>query len=349
MTSNSLLEIAMASSCSSSPSWPIMKLPPRAKIEYDFPSKIKSVNTIMSFVTPDTKSPCTRRDASGSDGKLEGLKWDEREVMVRNGRNEPLTLDENGFQLVKDEDINEKIHFYDQKSVVDLYYPHCEKLLKSFLGNVIVYAFDHNVRTNSKDQKLENNANDASIQTPIGVVHADYTHISAPKRLQQLAEPPKINDIHRQFLKEGETLLEPAHVQEVMDGKRRFVMVNVWRNISRERPICERPLACMDASSTSMDSLRTFSIYYPDRVGENYFCTHEKDQKWFYFPEMVHTEAILLKQWDSHGNNLDSQQNGQRLSTFAVHSSFMDPTTENDSPLRESIEVRCVVLYPQED
>jgi hypothetical protein len=232
--------------------------------------------------------------------------------------------------------------------VVDRYYPLCRNLLKNHLGDdVQVYAFDHNVRSNAARRELEN-ANGAAVQEPLGVVHADYTLVSAPKRLEQLAQPPKKNDIHRQFLTDNETLLDPQAVEQVLKGTRRFAMANVWRNINRRSPILQRPLACMDAKSTKMESLRTFSIYYEDRVGENYFAAHYPEQRWFYFPEMTHQEAMILKQWDSYGN-LARDQTVDFLSTFAVHSAFVDPSSRKDAPPRESIEVRCVIVYPEEN
>ena len=56
-------------------------------------------------------------------------------------------------------------------------------------------------------------------------------------------------------------------------------------------------------------------------------------------------EAMLIKQWDSHGGiakGMDMDQEG--LSTFAIHSSFLDPTASADVK-RESIEVRCCVIW----
>jgi len=60
---------------------------------------------------------------------------------------------------------------------------------------------------------------------------------------------------------------------------------------------------------------------------------------------MAHDEAILLKQWDSHGGT------DENISTFAIHSAFLDPTIttqKEDLPPRQSIEVRLIVIYPEE-
>jgi hypothetical protein len=320
-----------------------------SQIERNGEGGIVSVPAHMTYVTANTVAPFTRRDTAGSDGTMEDLTWDETEVRVHNGRLHRLTLDRNGFELVQSPElVLDDIDFYNQHDVVENYYPLCNQLLRQSLGEgVQVYAFDHNVRSNGARRDLEN-ANGAVVQNPLGVVHADYTRVSAPKRLEQLAQEPKTNDVHRQFLKEGETLLDPKVVDQILHGKRRFAMANVWRNINRGSPVLQRPLACIDAKTAHLESLRTFSIYYADRIGENYFGVHDQKQKWFYFPEMTHHEAILLKQWDSYGDLAMGDSLGD-LSTFSAHSAFIDPTSPEDSPPRESIEVRCVIIYPEEN
>ena len=323
-----------------------MKLALNPQVDRNSRGEIVSVPTSMTFVTPDTIAPFIRRDATGSDGDVHDITWDQAEVTVYNGRLENLTLGQNGFQLVESE-VPEEIDFFNMKEVVDQYYPICCELLKNHLGEgVKVYAFDHNVRSSGVKRELEN-GNGALVQEPLGVVHADYTLVSAPKRLEQLAQPPKTNDVHRQFLREGETLIDPIEVQQALKGTRRFAMANVWRSIDRQSPVLQRPLACMDANHTVIERLRKFSIIYADRVGENYLAVNHAQQRWFYFPEMTHNEAMLLKQWDSYGTLAKGTTEEDFLSTFALHSAFVDPSSPIDAPPRESIEVRCVILYPE--
>jgi hypothetical protein len=330
-----------------SSSWAEMKPSLSSMVERTEKGAVKAVKAVMNYVTVDTRAPYSPRDSSGSDGEVKDITWDQLEVCVYNGRLQDLTFHENGFQLVESE-LPQKydLDFYNQKDVVEHYYPLCQEILRQHLGeDVKVYAFDHNVRSNGSRRDLEN-SNGALVQNPLGLVHADYTKISAPKRIQQLALPPKVNDIHRQFLKEGETLLDPNVVEQALNGKRRFGLANVWRNIDKKSPVLQRPLACIDAATTKLEDLRTLSILYADRVGENYLAVHNPEQKWYYFPEMTHNESILLKQWDSFGALAKSELGG--LSTLAVHSAFLDPTSPHDAPHRESIEVRCVFIYPEE-
>ena len=94
-----------------------------------------------------------------------------------------------------------------------------------------------------------------------------------------------------------------------------------------------------------------FEIHYSDRIGENYFAKHADAHRWYFYPGLIRDEALLIKQWDSHGElarskgaNADAAH-ADAPCTFSFHSAFADPATPPDAPDRWSIEVRCVALY----
>ena len=68
---------------------------------------------------------------------------------------------------------------------------------------------------------------------------------------------------------------------------------------------------------------------------------------------MTRDEVLIIKQWDSQGDFARGAAVGGEgagpastgVATFALHSAFADPRSPIDAPDRESIEVRCVVLY----
>jgi hypothetical protein len=214
----------------------------------------------------------------------------------------------------------------------------------------------------------------------LGLVHGDYTTVSGPRRLQLLAEPPKINDVWRDRLTDSQqALLDPTVVQECLDGQRRFALVNVWRNIDVHHPIAAMPLACVDALTVEPQDLRVLEVHYQDRVGENFLVcpavtdgenenaasleTPSRDatapsngtsgpqqprHRWVYFPGMVYDECMFIKQWDSAGDYAQSLNRDRTVSTFAIHSAFQDPTTPHDARPRQSIEVRCVAIWDPE-
>lgn len=349
--------------------WPKIELPsdPEPKILHSGKHyrQIEAVESLLNYCDDHVHDMYTRRDMGGTDSALEGASWVFPRVFLTNARlaerAKILTLHQNGFQLIENVIPKAKsnpIDFTNGQEVTERYYPLCESLLKGvFAGQedddkapVLVRAFDHNLRVSgSKCHDAEGNT---VLQQPLGVVHNDYTHVSAPRRLEQLGQLPKANDALKSVLGD-QSLLDPTMVQEVLDGKRRFCFVNVWRNMDREEAVQQFPLACASADTVSMDDLLTFSIIYADRVGENYFSRFSKNHHWNYFPQMKHSEALLIKQWDSHGtlarqketsgNNGDASQ--PFCSTFSLHSAFQDPTNAKDAPPRKSIEVRCVLIW----
>jgi hypothetical protein len=181
------------------------------------------------------------------------------------------------------------------------------------------------------------------------VVHGDYTLTSAPERLRQLAEAPKINDTVREVLADGQTLLDKDQVDDAI-GSGRFAIINLWRNIAAT-PVAVNPLALCSAATVCPDDLVVFEIHYADRIGENYFAKHAPGHEWFYYPEMIHDEALLIKQWDSAGalatfaGAKPDNVAADNPCTFSFHSAFKDATTPDDAPDRWSMEVRCAVIY----
>lgn len=333
-----------------SSAYPEMKRPPSGKLPLlDEKGDVVSVPALMNYVHPSSEAIIhIRRDTTGDDQTIEGVVWDTVEVDVKNGRKVDMTLERNGFSLANSP-LAKPIDFFDTHDVIHEYYPDCEGLLQKILGaSVLVRAFDHNVRLNERAEKAGTTlkrGGGSKAQQPLGVVHGDYTRTSAPQRIEQLSGPPKINDVLRLKLTQGESLLEEAIVHEALQGQRRFALINVWRSIDPSTPVQSQALACADAQSVSGSDLRTLQIHYADRVGENYLPYHNKRHEWFYFPEMTMNEALLIKQWDSNGGiAVGKADDSDGCSSFAIHSAFFGPNEESMPP-RQSIEVRCVCIW----
>eukprot|EP00584_Thalassiosira_punctigera_P005549 CAMPEP_0172528860 /NCGR_PEP_ID=MMETSP1067-20121228/3095_1 /TAXON_ID=265564 ORGANISM="Thalassiosira punctigera, Strain Tpunct2005C2" /NCGR_SAMPLE_ID=MMETSP1067 /ASSEMBLY_ACC=CAM_ASM_000444 /LENGTH=454 /DNA_ID=CAMNT_0013312827 /DNA_START=448 /DNA_END=1813 /DNA_ORIENTATION=- len=335
-----------------SSSWPAMRRPPAAATndeDDDGSAARESAPAVMNYVSPETTEISTRRDLGGSDDSLVGAIWNPTLVRVANARllgENGMTLDANGFELRTSTEREgatlRKISFVSQDSVVDEYYPTCERLVADAIASrgsadapsppvACVRAFDHNVRSSdvasvgeiAPARAIEHEGGGSGrgpaaprVQNPAGLVHADYTRSSAPRRLRDLSDPPKMNDVLRPRLaaENRTSLLDPAVVREALEGRRRYSFVNVWRSIDAEGPVRNPPLACVDAATASVDDLRTFKIHYVDRVGENYFVcpppgshsppassSSDREHSWYFYPDMTMQEALLLKQWDSAG------------------------------------------------
>ena len=243
-----------------SESWPSMKAGDGG-VRYKSDGSLAGVSSTLNYQTAAVDKVVTRRDALGSDATLEGADWATEAVEVANGRGVLLTLERNGFELIrapmtavagKD--------YYDQSSIVSHYFPHCEAAVAEATGAAFVAAFDYNVRSSEGCRAGRRLAGGSQVQDPAPLVHGDYTHASAPRRVAMLAQPPKVNDVLREVLGER-PLLPPQVAEEVASGRRRFAIVNVWRNIT-PHPVQRSPLACCDAATTEQDDLVTFEIHY---------------------------------------------------------------------------------------
>ncbi len=295
----------------------------------------------------------TRRDPDGSDGGSVGVDLAAHEMTVNNARllngGARRTIAAHGFELLASPLPDASLDFFDHQQVVRQYYAECARIVSAATG-AEAFAFDHNVRSASGKQSRRRISGGQQVQGPAHVVHGDYTLTSAPERLRQLARPPSGNDTLCSVLDAGQSLISTAMVDRGLASGGRFAIINVWRNIAAE-PVQTHPIALCDGQTVEPDDLVVFEIHYQDRIGENYFAKHAGRHRWYYYPAMTGSEALLIKQWDSAGTlarSSGASGDGSDLSapcTFSFHSAFEDPRTPADAPDRWSIEVRCIVVY----
>jgi hypothetical protein len=230
------------------------------------------------------------------------------DVVVHNARRlpKPPSLDEQGFQFhVQETAVTD---FYDERQIVDVYYPELEKLLMKITGAEKVLIFDHTIRS---IPKIRDGVK--GVREPTRHVHNDYTEASGPQRVRDLLPP----DEAAQRL------------------KRRFLEVNVWRPI--RGPLQDAPLAVCDARSIAPGDRIAADLIYRDRTTETYSFNYSPDHRWYYYPEMAQSEAIIFKGFDS--------DQGARA-RFTAHTAFDDPGAPAMVLPRESIEARALIFMP---
>jgi hypothetical protein len=196
--------------------------------------------------------------------------------------------------------------FYDGKQVREIYYPEIERLVARATGAEKVLVFDHTIR--SAERAVER-----GLRTPVQMVHNDYTDKSGPQRVRDLL---------------------PADEAEAR-LKHRFVEINVWRPI--KGPVQAWPLALADARSIAPADVIPCDLIYADRTGEILYGIYNPNHRWNYFPRMERHEAALIKCYDS-------LRDGR--ARFSLHTAFEDPTTPENAPPRESIEIRTLAFFP---
>ena len=189
------------------------------------------------------------------------------EVAISNGRDEELSLERNGFELVEHRTAVKS--FFDADELKSVYYREVEALIRARSGAARVVVFDHTLRSGSEAEREAR-----LIREPGLSAHNDYTEWSGPQRVREL-----MGD-------EAERLLA-----------RRFAIIQVWRAIVD--PIASNPLALADARSVAPEDLLVAERRYPNRVGQTYRLKYSPRHRWVYFPRMRRDEALVFKVYDS--------------------------------------------------
>ena len=201
--------------------------------------------------------------------------------------------------------------FGDEQAIVKIYYQEMAELACRVTGATRAYVFDHLVRKREAGRHALTFGRLGSNRKPSsnGRVHNDYTEASGPRRL-------------RLVLKDAGAAVE------------RYSIVNIWRSIGG--PIVDTPLGLFDSRTVSAADLVAGEVRYAGRTGEIYWLTHSSRHRWSYYSAMDRHEALIFKQYDS-------QVNG--VARYTPHAAFDLPDAPPDAPLRESIELRCLVVY----
>jgi hypothetical protein len=231
-----------------------------------------------------------------------------REVVISDGRNEALSLERNGFELVEHRTAVK--NFFDAGELKTVYYREVEALIQARSGAARVVVFDHTLRSGSEAEREAR-----LIREPVLSAHNDYTEWSGPQRVREL-----MGD-------EAERLLA-----------RRFAIIQVWRAAYPDAadPIVSHPLALADARSVAFEDLLVAERRYPHRIGQTYRLKYSPRHRWFYFPRMRRDEALVFKVYDS-------EKDGR--ARFTPHTSFDDPATPSGAPPRQSIEARALAFF----
>jgi hypothetical protein len=238
-------------------------------------------------------------------------KAEETPVVIHDGRavRNDLKLDVQGFEFV--DHLTKVKNFLDPEELKNVYYPECVDLIKRVSGATRVHVFDHTLRSGDEDERTAK-----FLREPVLSVHNDYTEWSGPQRVRDLL---------------------PAEAEALI--KRRFAIIQVWRSIDT-KPLLSNPLAIADARSLDMKDLIAAERRYPDRVGETYQIAYNPNHDWYYFPKMRRDEAIVFKVYES-------KKDGR--ARFTAHTAFVDPTTPADAPPRQSIEIRTIAFFDEDN
>jgi hypothetical protein len=265
----------------------------------------ESVETKLMYLVDTGERPVSNSVAHGARPVHTGA-YEDRPATIRNARllRERPQLEREGFTLVDHE--TKVRNFYDEDEIRRVYYPEMEWLIREASGAAHVVIFDHTLRAENDAMREEK-----QVREPVRRVHNDYTEWSGPQRVRDLL---------------------PAEAEGLL--KRRFAVIQTWRPI--RNPVVSAPVAIADARSLPVKDLVATERRYPDRVGEIYHITYNPEHRWYYYPNMQRSEALIFKTYDS-------AKDGR--ARWTAHAAFDDPTTPPGAPERESIEIRALAFF----
>lgn len=233
--------------------------------------------------------------------------YEVRRVPVRNARPlaalGDLSLDRSGFErVVRPSALHD---FSDDAVIRESYYPEASAILREVTGAGRIVVFDHTLRDSEQGAR-----GTPQLREPVRRVHNDQTFESGPRRVRD----------H----------LAPEEAERRLKG--RFAIINLWRPLD---PVAQLPLALCDARTLADEDRVPSSLVYRDKIGETYGFHHNPAQRWYYFPWLTPSEALLIKIYDSEPT----------VARLTAHTAFDDPTSPADAPARRSIELRALVFW----
>ena len=275
--------------------------------------RLPGVTAVLAYLAPTTERPYNYMYEPPAGTARENCEYRESPVWIKDARAmaSPPAIHVEGFELC--DAPSAVTDFTDQDAIQSRYYAEAAELAKYVTGANHAHIFDHQVRQREAGRPTLTfgRHGDGSRPGAAGRIHNDYTETSGQKRFEILPLDERVR----------------ARAQ-------RFAIVNIWRSIGGK--VVDTPLAVCDACSISVKDLVVADLHYRDWSGELYLVQESPRHRWAYFSEMDRNEALVFKQYDS-------QVNG--VARFTPHSAFDLPDIPPDAPLRQSIEIRCLVTY----
>jgi hypothetical protein len=270
-----------------------------------------TLQAALEFLRPTPEKPFHYMLAPPPGQPWQNTPTERRMVAIADARElrAGLSIDREGFEL---RDAPTAVRdFRDKAEVVEVYYPEAAQLALDVTGASRAFVFDHLVRKREPGPPQAFGRREGQRPGAAGRVHVDFTPGSAQRRL------------------EAELGAQQARLV------RRYSIVNLWRSI--RHPVLDAPLALCDARTVDATDLVASDIIYAERTGEIYQLRYGKRQTWSYFPAMTRDEVLVFKQFDS----------APQCARATPHAAFEHPSAPGDAPARESVELRCLLVFDE--
>jgi hypothetical protein len=273
------------------------------------PVNIEPVSATLDYLQSALEKPVTYMLAPPGGHTWETGYYAATPVSIGDGRGraDAPALEREGFQLCSAPSAMRD--FGEREAIQRVYYPEMEALALSVSGADRAIVFDHLVRRRAPGTLSPFGARGGQRPSAATRVHCDFTPASAQRRLALEMEARGIAQVSR------------------------FAILNLWR--STRLPVLDAPLAVCDARTVNPADLVAADIVYPTRTGEIFEVLYNPAHAWTHFHDMQFDEVLLFKQYDS----------AQGMACYTPHAAFAHPATPPGTPPRESIEIRCLLIY----
>jgi hypothetical protein len=249
----------------------------------------------------------------------------------------------------------------DESLLKSLYIPEIEALLKQVTGGKTVFTDQVVMRTTKHTEvdglaRVGGDEEKAEFPTMVGTkagsggspapkVHLDYSPAGARTHLRKYH--PRTTELASIVIETEDKLLAAgvsvADLPGMYDGPR-WAMFSVWRPI---KPVKRDPLALSDCRTFPKEDYVDFAVLFPTGVDdgsvshrESVFLAYGSEKhEWHWISNQEPEEVLIIQLFDS-----EAEKNGLGVAGGVMHSSVELEGTE-DEEARESIEVRCTVIW----
>jgi len=264
-----------------------------------------AIATTLEYLCPTSQRPHTWMYPPPGGQPPDNADYICKPVTIRDARGSAASLEREGYTLRHAP--SALSGFGERDDIIQRYYPEIAQLALAVSGASEAFVFDHLLRKRQPGAPQAFGRIAGHRPGAAGRVHCDFTAASAQRRLQ-LELGPRADQV------------------------RRYAILNLWRPV--RHPVLDAPLAMCDARTVAAGELIASDIIYPERRGEIYQLLHNPEHAWSYFPAMTRDEVLIFKQFDS-----------ATQTCYTPHAAFEHPFAPPDAPPRESIEIRCLLIY----
>lgn len=215
-------------------------------------------------------------------------------------------------------------HWQNRQWISDIYLPHLKSIVSELFPNMVMSCFWNPMVRGSEYEISSREKNKTPTANVASLVHID-TDVGAYS-LDEFISLIEKNEIQCKHLPSFD---KDQFTEAIKVGKKRFAILNFWRNISSE-PVKSNPLGILSTKYTSSENdelpVQTFPEASPDMRYSN----------WYYFSDATKDEVIIFYQYD-------------RLSTQVSdlwHCAL--PIKHENCPKRKSFDVRMLIVLDEQ-